>query len=215
MRHIVHDDPPQSIKDALRAQPTPSKPSEAWKNFDSAEVREKLWELQHGLCAYCERTLEIGPGCSSIDHVVPKSRVHSGTFRYTNLLLCCTDDNTCNLYKKGNYFEGADDTGRWREGFIDPTQPRSASSFAYKRDGLVIPSKTAVQDDARDTLEIVHLNFEDLKTHRRDYLNRIDAAIVSMADQLDALRVYLAGELTLGSLKPYYSAKLQHFSITA
>jgi uncharacterized protein (TIGR02646 family) len=211
MRHIVHDDPPQSIKDALRQEPSPNNPKKAWKKFDSAEVREKLWELQHGLCAYCERTLEIGPGCSSIDHVVPKSRVHSGTFRYTNLLLCCKDDNTCNLYKKGNYFEGADDTGRWREGFIDPTQPRSASSFVYKRDGSVIPSTTAVQDDARDTLDIINLNIEYLRTDRRDYLQRIERAIVSMEDQLDAIRFFLTRELSLESFKPFYSAKLQHF----
>ena len=213
MRHIVHGEPPQSIKDAYRDQPEPQNPRDAWKAFDRAEVRETLWELQHGLCAYCERTIELGPGCNSIDHVVPKSRVPSGTFRYTNLLLCCVDPNTCNLHKRGNYFAGADDTGRWREGFIDPTQPRCATSFVYKRDGSVVPSDTAVQDDARDTLDIINLNFEDLKTDRRDYLNRIDAAIVGMVPQLDAIRAFLIGELALGSLKPFHSAKLQHFFV--
>jgi uncharacterized protein (TIGR02646 family) len=213
MRHIVHGEPPQSIKDAFREQPLPTNTKEAWNGFNSAEVRESLWELQHGLCAYCERTLPLHPGSSSIDHVVPKSQVPSGTFRYSNLLLCCSDPNTCNLHKRGKHFEGADDTGRWREGFIAPTQPRCATSFVYKRDGSIAPSATAAQDDAKDTLKIVNLNFEDLKTERREYLERIDRAVESMADQLDALRVFLTGELALGSLKPFYSAKLQHFSL--
>lgn len=214
MRHIVHDaSPPLSLQAAYRANPHPLNPYQAWKEFDSRELRERLWELQSGLCAYCERTLDIGPGCTTIEHIIPKSRHPDQTFQYFNLVLCCADPNTCNLYKRGKYFAGADDTGRWREGFIGPTQPRCATTFSYKRSGEVVPSETAVQDDARDTIAIVNLNFEALKTERREYLERIESVIVSMSDQLDALRVYLAKELCLGSLKPFYSAKHQHFLV--
>lgn len=216
MRYIVHlDTPPPSIIAAHRAEPHPLNPRQAWDTFDSRELRDHLWELQFGLCAYCERALELGPGTSSIEHIIPKTANPQVTFQYTNLVLCCLDQNTCNLHKKGQHFSGCDVTGRWSQGFIAPTQRRCETSFVYGRDGSVSPAERADEPDATQTLRILNLNHEPLKTERRDYLTAIDTAISSMGDQLDAIVEFLTGELELGGLKPFYSAKHQHFSLAA
>ncbi len=214
MRHFTHPETwPESIRREFRAQPRPANPRDAWSAFESGEIRDALWELQNGLCAYCERIVEPGPGGTSIDHVIPKSANPEVTFSYPNLVLCCTDQNTCNLHKKGNHFAGADDTGRWTPGFIAPTQQRCETSFDYFGDGSVKPSATAIQSDAIDTLRIINLGYQPLQTERRDYLAAIDRAIDSMAGQMDALLVYLAMEMPVGSLKPFYSAKRQCIKI--
>lgn len=210
MRHFVHPTAwPASIRNQFRGHPCPANPREAWEAFDAREVREALWELQHGLCAYCERVLDPAAGGSSIDHVVPKTGNPSMTFQYTNLVLCCTDRQTCNLHKKGQHFAGADDTGRWTPGFIDPTQARSETSFIYEGDGSVTPSRTAVEPDASGTIRILNLNHPPLQSERRDYLASVNRNIASMADQVDALVIYLREELSVGSLKPFYSLKQQ------
>ena len=214
MRHFTHSAPwPASIQSEHRAQPHPDNPRDAWDAFDAREVRDALWELQHGLCAYCERVVEPGPGGSSIDHVVPKSAHPEVTFLYSNLVLCCTDSKTCNIHKRGQYFSGADATGRWTPGFIAPTQARCETSFTFLGDGSVKPSDSAIEPDATDTLRIVNLNHEPLKTERRDYLAAVNRTIASMTDQMDALLVFLEMEMPVGTLKPFYSAKRQCIKI--
>jgi uncharacterized protein (TIGR02646 family) len=214
MRHIQHaSNGPDSIRAAYRAEPKPLNPPKAWDCFDKAELREHLWEIQFGLCAYCERVLEPGPGNTTIEHIVPKTANPEVTFQYTNLVLCCTDRNTCNLHKKGAHFAGFHSSGRWSEGFVAPTQSRCEASFVYKGDGSIDPTQTAYIDDTEETIRILNLDCVSLRTQRRDYLGSISTAVVSMIDQPEALVLYLADELSLGSLKPFYSAKRQHFHI--
>ncbi len=210
MRHFTHPSEwPPTIRDEYRAQRHPTDPRAAWDAFDAREVRDALWQLQHGLCAYCERVLEPVPAGSSIDHVIPKSDHPEVTFLYTNLVLCCTDSQTCNLHKRRRYFAGADETGRWTPGFIAPGQARCETSFVYERDGSVRPSESAIEPDATETLRILNLNHHPLKTERREYLAALDQAIASMVDQVDALMAFLHLEMPLGNLKPFYSAKRQ------
>ena len=214
MRHIVHaDSAPDSLRAEFRANPHPLNPKEAWEAFDARELRDHLWELQFGLCAYCERVLEPGPGCSSIEHIIPKTANPLVTFRYANLVLCCLDSQTCNLHKKGQHFSGFDATGRWAEGFVAPTQPRCETSFIYARDGSIDAVATDYQADTRETIRILNLNHTPLATERRDYLASIDRAVAAMADQLEAVAFFLRSELAICGLKPYFSAKRQLFRI--
>ena len=128
MRHIEHDEAPPTLRAAFRAQPHPADPTQAWKDFNHSEVRDQLYLLQHGLCAYCERVLAAGPHGSSIEHVVPKGSDGSGTFRYQNMLLCCRDPKTCNERKRGKYFLG----------FISPLLPSAPAAFRYEPSGAIL-----------------------------------------------------------------------------
>ena len=85
MHYIVHSDtPPPSIVAAHRAEPHPTNPRDAWDRFDARELREHLWELQFGLCAYCERALELGSGTASIEHILPKTANPLGWGKFVN-----------------------------------------------------------------------------------------------------------------------------------
>jgi hypothetical protein len=65
----------------------------------------------------------------------------------------------------------------------------------------------------KNTLRILNLNHVALRSFRRDYLAAIEKTIVSMGDQMDAIRAYLVRELSLQEGRPFYSAKQQHFSL--
>lgn len=69
------------------------------------ELREALWQEQHGLCAYCMARLQH-PTANKfkhvrIEHVYPRSRCKVGTpnqhlqFDYNNLVLCCRSKGFC------------------------------------------------------------------------------------------------------------------------
>jgi uncharacterized protein (TIGR02646 family) len=215
MRHIQHAPiPPPSLKAEYRRHPRPALPRDAWEHFDASELRDHLWDLQFGLCAYCERVVDPGPGQSSIEHIIPKTRNSEVTFRYENLVLCCVDPKTCNLRKRGQHFGGVDATGRWSQGFVAPTQPRCETSFIYSRDGSVNAAGGAHQAEALETIRILNLNHRPLATDRVNQLAKIEWAIASMADQLDAVREFLRAEISLEALNPFYSAKKQNFRIS-
>jgi len=204
MRHIIHDSsPPASLQKMQRQEPCPEDPTKAWNEFDDTELRANLWKLQYGRCAYCERTIELTPGGGCVDHVYPKGRDQTKTFEYKNLLLSCTNKNTCNLYKKG----------KWFENFIDPTQLRCETSFAYKRDGSIESSSPAVACDVKETVKLLNLEERGLKTARRAHFERLEKMIADMEDQLEAVKEFLQRELALECRLPFYSAKKQLFGM--
>lgn len=203
MRYIVHDEAPPTLKAALRAQPNPANPTEAWQEFDHSEVRDQLYLLQHGLCAYCERVLAPGPGGSSIDHVFPKGSDCRGTFKYENMLLCCRDARTCNEHKRGSYFDG----------FISPLLPTAPASFRYEANGTIAPADSSIAAAANQTITILNLRAPHLVTERAEYFESLSMAIASMADQLDAVAALLAAEFRPLNDKPFISAKLQLFAV--
>ncbi len=203
MRHIVHDEPPATLRAALRAQPNPANPRLAWKHFDHSEVRDQLYLLQHGLCAYCERVLAAGPGGSSIDHVFPKGSDCRGTFKYENMLLCCTDTKTCNEQKRGNYFTG----------FLSPLLPTAPAAYRYDASGTIEPADPSTKADAKRTIEILNLKAPHLVTEREAYFESLSKSIADMADQLDAVAALLAAEFQPLNDKPFISAKLQLFAV--
>ena len=96
-----------------------------------------------------------------------------------------------------------------------PNQPRCETSFIYARDGSIDAVPTAYQADTLETIRILNLNHKPLATERREYVASIDQAVASMADQLEAVAIFLVGELALGGLKPFFSAKQQIFPIQA
>jgi uncharacterized protein (TIGR02646 family) len=214
MRHIQHNtNAPPSLAAEFRRNPHPTVPRDAWEQFDSGELRAHLWDLQFGLCAYCERVIEPVPGQSSIEHIIPKTQNPGVTFQYTNLVLCCIDQMTCNLKKKGQYFGGFDVTGRWSQGFVAPTQPRCETSFEYKRDGSIRATDGGDQEEAIETIRILNLDHGPLETERANHMAQIEWAVDAMSDQLDAVLAFLRQELSLGALKPFYSAKNHNFRI--
>lgn len=210
MRHIVHGQPPNSLAAEFARNPSPANPKNAWKKFDKTETRQALSDLQSGLCAYCERPVPSVQANSvplkhSIDHIEPKSAQPRGTFRFDNLLLCCDDTMTCNLKKGDQYFQG----------FISPVQPHAPTAFLYEPNGGVSPAGNGHHADAQKTLEILNLDAGHLRTARKAVFDEIDEKIVELGlepEGPEAIRRYLARELSLTNILPHLSAKLQLYA---
>jgi 5-methylcytosine-specific restriction endonuclease McrA len=59
----------------------------------AARARSRLWEIQDGLCAYCDERLTIlrGPRLATIDHIIPTCS--GGSDDDQNLVLSCWECN--------------------------------------------------------------------------------------------------------------------------
>jgi uncharacterized protein (TIGR02646 family) len=67
--------------------------------YKSKSVQEKLNEIYHYKCAYCER--DISDDDKHIEHYRPKSRYYWLAYSWDNLLLCCSRCNKA----KGDKFQ--------------------------------------------------------------------------------------------------------------
>lgn len=205
MRLVVHHTPPPEILAAYAADPNPSDPAVAWKNFSGKEeVRDALWPIQKGRCAYCE--LCIPCAHTPIEHIKPKSRTRfpGMTFVYTNLVLNCNDTATCTTHK-GDLWDGR---------FIAPTDPRCETFLSYERDGHVRPSAGLLAPDREAvslTCRLVNLNHPGLVTKRAEILEAIEEVCASLMSQVEALKAYLRSELDVDTPAPFFSLKKQHF----
>lgn len=213
MRFISHgDQEPQTLKEMPRKM-KPGSPRDEWAKFDKAELRQALFALQYGRCAYCERNISRDNQNSCIEHVRPISRFPEKTFVWTNLVLSCKDPNTCNQHKK-HVYPGADNQAggpTWH--FISPTEKRCESSFRYSRNGRVEPSNANEFEtrNAEKTIELLNLNRYDLQNKRREVLGAIEHqidALLAVADSSMAIK-FLEEECRVDSAKPFYSAKRQ------
>lgn len=69
--------------------------------YRSASIKEALCEETHKKCAYCESKIKhISYG--DVEHILPKSKVPSLVFEWSNLTLSCT---ICNQTSKHDYYE--------------------------------------------------------------------------------------------------------------
>ena len=118
----------QEIRDLINSgKPADFKGRELWS---SAEVKEFLYESQHGKCCYCERRLPRGE--TDVEHFRPKGKVkeaekdHPGywwlAYNWQNLLISC---QLCNRTYKRAQFPLKDESKRvYEEGCgLDEEEP--------------------------------------------------------------------------------------------
>ena len=204
---------PPLLQNEYVAQPAPVDPDSAWGAFTGkAEVTATLIPAQRGgLCCYCEETL--AKHGSHIDHVVPKSKDHAGTFRFDNLVLSCiTADELQNLAKRdrscGHYRFSEYDPVL----FIKPTEADCADYFACKENGDLrempgLPGDKAAR--SRYMIRKLNLNATRLSRRRRDWLNMVRKQMAAMGDEKEALLWFLRDCLRDG--KPFVSVVREYF----
>lgn len=204
---------PPLLQHEYHAQPAPADPDAAWGAFaGKSEVIEALTPVQHGgLCCYCEETL--AKHGSHIDHVVPKSKDHAGTFRFENLVLSCIRaDELHNLAKRdrscGHY--------RLKEYdpllFIKPTEADCGNYFSCKENGDLrerpgLPEDKAVR--AEYMIRELNLNTRRLSRRREDWLNAVRKQMAAIGGQKDAILWFLTDCLRDG--KPFVSVIREYF----
>lgn len=95
---------PIGLSNAIRTYNGTTSQVEAWKNFgatgDRTKVRGLLEHTQNNLCAYCEHTLDNN---GHIDHFKPKSLDRRLTFDWNNLVVSCTNNDSCGNKKDKNF----------------------------------------------------------------------------------------------------------------
>ncbi len=204
---------PPLLQLAYRAQPAPADSDAAWGVFaGKGEVTAAMTPAQRGgLCCYCEETL--AKHGSHIDHVVPKSRDHAGTFRFDNLVLSCIEarelkylakrDRSCGHFRLNEYDPAL---------FIKPTEMDCGSYFSCKENGELRVTPGLPRDKATRAAYMIrelNLNTRRLCRRRKDWLGAVRKQMAALGDQEEALVIYLGD--CLGDGKPFVSLIREYF----
>lgn len=201
---------PPLLAAEFAAHPAPADPTAAWDAFGGREeIRTALKPVQRGICPYCEESLDAWG--FHIDHVVPKSRDHSGTFRFTNLVLCCIESEelanisgaSCGHYRKSRFDPAL---------FIKPTEANCTSFFSCKQNGELQPAAGLLQaerDRADYMIRELNLKCERLNRRRRDWILMIQRNMAAMGTDRAAMTWYLQDCLRDG--KPFLSVVQEYF----
>jgi len=203
---------PPLLDQEFRAQPSPADPDAAWGSFaGKSEVTAALTPVQRDLCCYCEETL--GRHGSHIDHVVPKSKDHAGTFCFQNLVLSCiTSGELQNLARRqvscGHYRLSEYDAAL----FIKPTEPDCGDYFSCKENGDLqrtpgLPANKAARADYM--IRELNLNTTRLSRRREDWLKAVRKQMAAMGYQQDAIVWFFRDCLREG--KPFVSVIREYF----
>lgn len=103
---------------AQRNGGTPSR-RDLQATYKDPDVRETLWRMQHGKCAYCEREIEVA--WEPVEHYRPFATYWWLAYSWQNLLLAC---NSCNSAGKSDRFPLVDESKRLRPQAQPPGEER-------------------------------------------------------------------------------------------
>jgi uncharacterized protein (TIGR02646 family) len=112
--------------------------------WSDPDIKETLWEMQHGKCCYCERARDVDRE-TDVEHFRPKAGVTGAdggywwlAYRWPNLFLSC---KPCNESYKKNYFpiwsdelraaKPGQDLGAERALLIDPVEVDPEQHLIY------------------------------------------------------------------------------------
>ena len=143
---------------------------------------QKLEDLQHGLCGYCE--IDLRDGDIAVEHVAPKSRYPDRALDAGNMIACCSggvsndpevQDDEERSSRPGascGYAKGS----KFCPEFVDPRDlPARPSLTRVRRDGWIEADEDACRtvgrdaDSVNDTIHLLNLNVERLLRARRIY----------------------------------------------
>jgi uncharacterized protein (TIGR02646 family) len=211
MTPVNHPDVvPPMLAAEYAANPAPTDPTAAWGAFGGREeIRTALKPAQRGICPYCEESLDAWG--FHIDHVVPKSRDHAGTFRFTNLVLSCVNADqlpapygtSCGHARRNTYDPVL---------FISPTEAACARFFSCKQNGELQPAAglpPAERARADYMIRELNLKCERLNRRRRDWIHMIQRNMAAMGTNQDAIAFYLRD--CLSDRKPFLSVVQEYF----
>lgn len=142
---------------------------DSWKKFSDydqnasrRELKQTLFHLQHGCCAYCERKIQK-TDCH-IDHVEPRGRSETEhlTLTFSNMVISCNSQLTCGTSKHHHRL---------------PIQPRPGANENFQLiadSGKLQPSRHDTAAHARSCIyNILNLNSPYLCEERRLAVIRI------------------------------------------
>ena len=191
------------------------------------ELAGALETVQHGLCGYCEASLD--PRNRQIEHVVARSdRGRDGPARsldHSNMIACCLGNTSLQPgLSKGT--KGGVSCGQAKDDnpdpqFLDPRQlPALPSVVRVSDDGELSPNHAACQQTGLDptrvqrTIEILRLNIARLRSARADQLRALQEDLIGYGGDKSLVRAAAKRELLpdeSGRLPPYFTTTRSFF----
>jgi uncharacterized protein (TIGR02646 family) len=162
--------------------------------YDHETVRQKLEEIYHNKCAYCE---SAGSNSSlKVEHYRPKSKYYWLAYEWSNLLLIC---NACSVKKLDRFpVHGArverpqDNRSEWRADsaslmaekplLLNPESDDPADHLVFLPDGSIAEKDGSVR--GKETIEICDLNRRPLILARRAVIEKYRYEISHQMDIL-------------------------------
>lgn len=135
-------------------------------------IRERLFQVQRGLCCYCGRRLDIGSeGRTHIEHIEPRSDKKVDPFEWTNLALSCDGGNADGATPHCDHAKGSQ-----KLDYVDPfARPTFAVTKLVSSGSLRVVREAAV----RDVEEVLVLNAKSLVARR-------DKAVRALVESMPA-----------------------------
>lgn len=190
----------------------------AWNNFSHKEqTRSSCNTEQAGLCAFSETSVDSGVWGFHLDHVKPKSKDKTVTFKHSNLVLCVISAEALKKLPKDDVFGGHFRRNRYsKAGFITPLRPDCRRFFYYSVEGKIVPSLNLNPSDRRKalyTITILNLNSPRLVELRKVWLEELENEIDKLIGHAVALDFFALTELcdASGRLRNFHSAARERF----
>jgi uncharacterized protein (TIGR02646 family) len=167
-------------------------------HWSDQNLRSQLWEMQHGKCCYCERSIQI-KWESDVEHFRPKTEIAELpndqlgywwlAYEWTNLFLSCQN---CNRVKKTHFpvinevdraRQESDDLSKEDSYLINPETSEPEDHFLYdwvqkKKIGIVfLKGKT---EKGEQTIKILNLNRNELLHERTEIIQDLQLLAWSM-----------------------------------
>lgn len=182
--------------------------SQGWEDLapgDRRLIRDRLREMQLGLCVYCE----AGMGSDShVEHFRPRKAERFRTFEWENLFLSCQAADHCGRHKDRPGGPKYDPDDLIKPDEEDPDQLLFFSSTGEVHPRGAAPSREAAR--ASTSIQILNLNHPSLRNARRReakvYLSQ-HGGILSRLESFDAefRKQYLEEEIKSLQGKPFAS----------
>ena len=192
------------------------------------ELVERLADLQHGLCGYCE--INLLQNDRQVEHVVPQSDPARGAelaLDAANMIACCrggaSDDSAVRKdhERSGSASCGLAKGSKSLPEFVDPrTLPELPSLTRVRPDGRIEADANACQtaersaSDVEKAIEILHLNVPRLRRAREDYWNNLQRMMPAYQHDSNAMRVWARNLLLAqqnGNLRKFFTTSRSYF----
>ena len=192
------------------------------------DLVERLADLQHGLCGYCE--LNLLKYDRQVEHVVPRSDPTRGTalaLDAANMIACClggalNDPKVQEDHERsGEQSCGLAKGGKSLPEFIDPrTLPELPSLTRVRPDGHIEADASACQtversaSDVEKTIEILRLNTPRLRRAREDYWRNLEQTMRDYQPDSNAMRAWAQHRLLAqqnGNLHKFFTTSRSYF----
>ena len=190
------------------------------------ELVERLADLQHGLCGYCE--IDLVEKDRQVEHVTPVSRSPARALAATNMIACCrggaSDDP--NVRQDQERFAPQEEScGHAKRAnvapeFVDPRELPDLPSLTRVRPNGRIEADTGAcetagwsANDVEETIRILGLNVRRLQRARRDYWSNLSKQMPEYRDHPDAMENWARSRLLPqnGNLSKFFTASRSYF----